>query len=369
MSSKRVPSQMTDRPSNPAHRFSEVIPRFQTLSLTSAANQAKTEYRQGEFLEELVKQRYLGRVAEDHVTFIRDSFTSLNKRIGELHKRVPIVPKRFGKTCATEEGMDAKMDDGYVNVDDDKDGDYNGDGGVVYRLTAEQEEEDEEHWRQTVTTLPKRTTITDYYVEMGYQMSSSPPKVRPEEQSSPLPRCGRSVERKPRAQKWVPRMPKNRKRPASPSPTTETLNTRTQNAETIGHMYRPEAAPTSSSVMSPPKRAKTASSPLPGPRPKRPPRCASCMRMRKLCDRKSPCGRCSGMRIAKDRQFAELQSQAKLFGFGSDVGEEGADEGTAGRVEFLMHRCDMINKMVYMEGRTSFLCLQDLHGALIPLKQ
>ncbi|KAF7875260.1 hypothetical protein EAF04_002432 [Stromatinia cepivora] len=308
-SSSRIPDQTTDQPSNPIHRLSEVVPRFQSLKLSSAANQAKTEDRRGQLLEQLVKQKYAGEVAEGNISFIRNSFTSFNDRIKELHKGVPIAPKKWGKDLVIENDADAEMDDEMeVEVDDDKDGDYNSDGGTSSRrLTAEEEEEDEEHWRQTVTALPQHTTITNYYVEMGYQMAPAPPKEELEEQSPQLPLGGHSVQCKPKAKKWVPRMPMN-KRCATSLPTNiepRFNNAPLYNTEPLGsaeNKLEPKASSSFSSLMPPPKRAKTASSPLSGPRfgPKPAPRCTSCVKMRKLCDRKSPCGRCCGMREVKE---------------------------------------------------------------------
>ncbi|KAJ8064264.1 hypothetical protein OCU04_006610 [Sclerotinia nivalis] len=312
-SSSRIPSQTTDRPSNPIHRLSEVVPRFQSLNVSSAVNQAKTEDRRGQLLEQLIKQKYAGEVAEDNISFIRDSFTSFNDRIKELHKGsgVPIAPKKWGKDLVVENDTNYEMDDEVEVEVDDKDGDYNSDGGTLpCGLTAEEEEEDEEHWRKTVTALPQHTTITNYYVEMGYQITPTPREEEFEQQSPQLPVGGNSVQHKPKAKKWEPCIPMNKKRAtSSPTNTDPQFNNAPlyntepfPNSEIIRSTSVPEASSPFSSLEPPPKRAKTASSPLSGPRfgPKPAPRCTSCMKMRKLCDRKSPCGRCSGMREFKE---------------------------------------------------------------------
>ncbi|KAI9646456.1 hypothetical protein NHQ30_004448 [Ciborinia camelliae] len=335
MSSKQVLDQMTDRPSNPIHRLSEVLPRFEALRVASAVNHKKTEYRQGELLENLVKQKYPGNDADECIKSIRDNFASYNKRIRELHKRGPVA------TATGDE--DAEM---VVDANDDKDGNYNGDGGAnSHRLTAEQEKEDEEHWNRTVNALPKRLTITDYYVEMGYQMGPFTPKEglkeEPQEELEeesdeyilPLSRVARLAQPKHRVQKWTPvdrqkmdfidalqpsntstqsndaKPPKARAKKWAPSVrkkmellvasqapnSTPSFNAAPPfNNETINPMHGAQVSSASSPLMPPPpKRFRAEPSPSrPRHGPKKAPRCNTCMRMRKLCDRKTPCGRC-----------------------------------------------------------------------------
>lgn len=305
-SSNHMPDLTANHPSNAIHRLSDVVPSFHTLALSSAANQAKTEHRRGELLEELVKQKYTGDAVEEHIKYIRDSFSGFNKRISELHKGAKITSKRWGKDLATEDDADIDEDDEMEDEvdDDDKDGDYNGDRGISKPLTAEQEEEDEEHWRQTVAAIPKDTTITNYYVEMGYQMAPSPPKEEPEIQNQPVSRSERSTQRNSRrnasAKPWIPSLPKNKKRLASPLPIIESpaINVPLDSIEVTDKMDGLVSTADPSSLMpAAPKRAKVTSSSVSLPRfgPKRSPRCSSCMRMKKQCDRKSPCGRCAGM--------------------------------------------------------------------------
>ncbi|EDN98394.1 predicted protein [Sclerotinia sclerotiorum 1980 UF-70] len=281
-SSSRTFSQTTDRPSNPIHRLSEVVPRFHSLNFSSAANQAKAEDRRGQLLEQLIKQKYEGKVAEENISFIRDSFTSFNDKIKELHKDtgVPIASKKWGKDLVVENGTNSEVDEMEDEVDDDKYGNYNSDGGTVFRrLTTQEEEEDEEHWRKTVTALPQHMTITSYYVEMGYQMAPTPRVKEIEEQNPQLPSGETSVQGKPKDKKWVPRMPNN-KRPATPSPAkTNSKSNKAQlyNTEAFPNteiIARIEASSPLSSLKPPPKRTKTASSPLSGLRfgPKPPPR-------------------------------------------------------------------------------------------------
>ncbi|KAA8573248.1 hypothetical protein EYC84_003742 [Monilinia fructicola] len=186
--------QMThhrNRPRHSIHRLSELVPRLEALRAASAVCQAKTEYRQGDYLEELTKRRYMGEVAEDKVEHIRNSFATLNERISQLHQPVPSTRKISGKEPAIVDGgnAEAEKDKEIVEVDDEKDENYNGDGGVRYRrLTAEEEKEDEQHWRQTVNALPKDTRMTEYYVEMGYQMGPALSSQREtEKQDSPAP--------------------------------------------------------------------------------------------------------------------------------------------------------------------------------------
>ncbi|KAM0137309.1 hypothetical protein ACHAP3_004115 [Botrytis cinerea] len=310
-SSSRTPGQPTGRPSNAIRRLPEVVSGFQSLNSSSAANQAKTEYRRGEFLEQLVTQKYPAAVAEEHIQFIRDSFTSFNERVRKRHMAVPIAPKRRGrkvKNADIDNGMSAETDgEMAMVVDDDKDSDYNEDRGAVScQLTAEQEAEDEEHWRQSVNDLPKDTSMTKYFVEMGYQMPSSLPeegfKVQ-DQQESTLPR------RKILSKKWVPRPIKNNKRASLPPPNADQRfeypsphNTaQEQKVDTTSNLPVSVAPSLFNPSVPSSKRAKTAS--LSSTRshsgPKLPPRCASCVQMKKNCDRKTPCGRCSGMREYK----------------------------------------------------------------------
>ncbi|TGO47360.1 hypothetical protein BCON_0281g00050 [Botryotinia convoluta] len=310
--SSRMPGQPTDQPSNAIHRLSEVVPRFQSLTASSAANQAKTEYRRGEFLEQLVSQKYPTVVAEEHIQFIRDSFTSFNNQIRKLHASVPRVPKRRRRSARNgniDNGMSAEMDgETAMDVDDENDSDYNGDDGANSpQLTAEQEAEDEEHWHQAINALPKDTTMTKYFIEMGYQMPPSPPKEESKVQDQQELRLPK---RKTHSKKWVPSLTKNNKRASLPPPNTEQLfnnpslhNTVSeQNVDTTGNLVSGSLEQSHSSPSMPsPKRAKTAS--LSSGRshfgPKQPPRCASCVQMKKNCDRQTPCGRCSSMREYK----------------------------------------------------------------------
>ncbi|KAF5875749.1 uncharacterized protein Bfra_011512ia [Botrytis fragariae] len=310
-SSSRMPSQPTDQPSNAIHRLSEVLPRFESLTASSAANQAKTEYRRGEFLEQLVSQKYPAVVAEEHIQFIRDSFTSFNDQIKKLHTDVPRVIQRLRRSARignidndTNAETDGEM---AMDVDDRKDSDYNEDCGVIsHQLTAEEEAEDEERWLQAVNALPKETTMTKYFIEMGYQMPPSPPKEESkvqDQQELQLPR------RKTHSKKWVPSLIKNNKRASLPPACTEQRfddaslhNTvPNQNADKTGNLAWPREPSHSSSSMPPLKRAKTvfSSSGRSNFGAKQPPRCASCVQMKKNCDRKTPCGRCSSMRDYK----------------------------------------------------------------------
>ncbi|TGO21046.1 hypothetical protein BPAE_0246g00120 [Botrytis paeoniae] len=307
-SSSRMPGQPTDQPSNAIHRLSEVVPRFQSLTASSAANQAKTEYRRGEFLEQLVSQKYPAVVAEEHIQFIRDSFTSFNDQIRKLHTDVPRIPQRRRRSARNgniDNGMSAEMDgEMAMDVDDKKDSDYNEDGGVMsHQLTAEQEAEDEERWIQAVNALPKETTMTKYFIEMGYQMPPSPRKEESKVQDQQELRLPR---RKIHSKKWVTSLIKNNKR-ASPQPPITgqrfddaSLHNTVPNqiADTTGNLAWPGEPSHSSLSMPPPKRAKTASSSSGRSHfgPKQSPRCASCVQMKKNCDRKTPCGRCSSMR-------------------------------------------------------------------------
>ncbi|KAF7909200.1 uncharacterized protein EAE98_012279 [Botrytis deweyae] len=313
-SSRRAPVQPTDEPSNAIHRLSDVVPQFQSLTASSAANQAKTEYRRGEFLEQLVSQKYPTVIAEENIQFIRDSFTSFNEQLEKLHRGVPLVPtvlRRSARNINVNNGMSAKMDGEMamdVDVDDDKDRDYSEDGGTDSpQLTAEQEAEDEEHWHQAVDALSIDTTMTNYFVEMGYQMPPSPPKEESKVQGQEELRLHK---RKAHSKKWVPSLNKNNKRTSMPPPDTEqmfhNLSIRNtvpeQNVDTTGNLVGGSLEPSlSSPSMPPPKRAKTASSSSARSRfgPKQPPRCASCVQMKKNCDRQTPCGRCSGMRDYK----------------------------------------------------------------------
>lgn len=311
-SSRRTPGQPTHQPSNAVHRLSEVVPRFQSLTASSAANQAKTEYRRGEFLEQLVSQKYPTVVAEEHIQFIRDSFTGLNEQLKKLHTGVPTVPqilRRSARISNVDNGMSAEMNEEMaMGVDDDKDRDYNEDGGATSsQFTAEQEAEDEEHWRQAVDALSVDTTMTKYFVEMGYQAPPSPPKEESKVQEQEEPRLPK---RKAHSKKWVPSLNKNTKRASLPPPNTEQLfhnlslhNTvPEQNVNTTGTLVgRSLDSSLSSPSMPPAKRAKTESSSSARSdfRLKQPPRCASCVQMKKNCDRRTPCGRCSGMREFK----------------------------------------------------------------------
>ncbi|TEY45832.1 hypothetical protein BOTCAL_0327g00120 [Botryotinia calthae] len=310
-SSSRTLGQPTGQPSNAIHRISEVVSGFQSLNSSSAANQAKTEYRRGEFLEQLVTQKYPAAVAEEHIQFIRDSFTSFNERIRELHMDVPEVPKRRGKKVKNDNidnSMSAETDGEKAMVaDDDKDSDYNEDGGAASpQLTAEQEAEDEEHWRQEVNALTKDTNMTKYFVEMGYQMPSSLPKEGlkvQDQQENLVPR------RKSLSKRWVPRLINNNKRASLPPPNigqrfeyaSPHNNAQEQEVDTTRNLPGSVVPSLSNPSIPPSKRAKTASlsSTRPHSGPKLPPRCASCVQMKKNCDRKTPCGRCSGMRDYK----------------------------------------------------------------------
>ncbi|CAD6439255.1 2cbd070a-8f88-4ea4-bd5c-c94f803482bd [Sclerotinia trifoliorum] len=295
-SSSRTTCHTTDRPSNPVHRLSEVVPRFQTLNFSSAVNQAKTEDRRGQLLEQLIKQRYEGQIAEENISFIRDSFTSFNDKIKELHKGTGVRAgsKKWGKDLVFENGTNSEVDDEMeAKVDDVEYGDNNSNGGTVFsRLTTQEEEDDEEHWRKTVTALPQHTTITSYYVEMGYQMAPASREGKSEEHSPQLPLGENSIQAKPKAKKWVPRMSTNR-RPATRLP--KNINSKFNNAQ----LYNTEPFTNTRIIRNTSKTE--VSSPLSRPRfgPKLPPRCSSCLMMRKLCDRKSPCGRCSAMREVK----------------------------------------------------------------------
>ncbi|KAF7885345.1 uncharacterized protein EAF01_011410 [Botrytis porri] len=310
-SSSRMPSQPTDQPSNAIHRLSEALPRFESLTASSAANQAETEYRRGEFLEQLVSQKYPTVVAEEHIQFIRDSFTSFNDQLRKLHMGVPTVPHKLRRSTRNgniNNAMSAKMDgEMAMDVDDHKDGDYNEDSGATSsRLTAEQEAEDEEHWLQAVNSIPKDTTMTEYFVEMGYQMPPSPPreelKVQDQQELRPL-KC------QPHSKKWVPSLIKNNKHASLPPTNPEQLLNNAplhhtapeQNVDTTHNLAGSVEQSHSSPSMPPPKRAKTlsSSSTIWQYGPKQPPRCASCVQMKKNCDRKTPCGRCSGMREYK----------------------------------------------------------------------
>ncbi|RAL64666.1 hypothetical protein DID88_001699 [Monilinia fructigena] len=199
MSSNRFYSgQMThhrNRPRHSIHRLSELAPRLEALRAASAVNQAKTECRQGDYLEELTKRRYMGEVAEEKVEHIRDSFATLNERIGQLHQP---GPRAKNKT---------------VEIDDGKDEDYNGDGGVRYRrLTAEEEQEDEQHWLQTVDALPKDTRMTEYYVEMGYQMGPALSSRRDlEKQQSPVSHSAGTARSVHPKKLFVPSIPSNQR--------------------------------------------------------------------------------------------------------------------------------------------------------------
>ncbi|KAG4027991.1 hypothetical protein MFRU_025g00570 [Monilinia fructicola] len=326
--------QMThhrNRPRHSIHRLSELVPRLEALRAASAVNQAKTECRQGDYLEELTKRRYMGEVAEDKVEHIRNSFATLNERISQLHQPVPSTRKISGKEPAIVDGgnAEAEKDKEIVEVDDEKDENYNGDGGVRYRrLTAEEEKEDEQHWRQTVNALPKDTRMTEYYVEMGYQMGPALSSQREtEKQDSPAPHSKDSSISSPPEKKVVSpignderavRLLSEPSRPTSllkirigtPSRDTpqfdwslhgtSTKRPSVSSPDQINQMQEFEASEASSSTLAPPpaKRRKSAYTPLSGPRfgPKIAPRCETCMRMRKLCDRKSPCGRCSSLR-------------------------------------------------------------------------
>ncbi|KAF7957278.1 hypothetical protein EAE96_002865 [Botrytis aclada] len=302
--SSRMPDRPTDQPSNARRRLSEVLPQFQALNSSSAANQAKTECRRGEFLEHLVTQKYPTAVAEEHIQFIRDSFTGFNKEIGKLHTGVTRVSRREGryvKNVGFDNGMSA------VDVDDHKDSNYNGDGEATStQLTAEQEAEDDEHWLQVVNALPKDTTMTEYFIEMGYQLPPSPPKEElkiQDQQEILLPR------RRTQSKRWVPSHIKNNKRASLPSPSTaqpfdnaslhNTVPER--NVDTTGNLARLVEPSNSRPSMPPLKRAKTLSSSSGRShfRPKQPPRCASCVQMKKNCDRQIPRGRCSSMREHK----------------------------------------------------------------------
>ncbi|TGO40565.1 hypothetical protein BHYA_0035g00390 [Botrytis hyacinthi] len=311
-SSRRTPGQPTDQPSNAIHRLSEVVTRFESLTASSAANQAKTEYRRGEFLEQLVGQKYPAVVAEEHIRFIRDSFTSFNDQIKKLHTGVPLVPqilRRSARHSNIDNGMSAEMGgEMAMDVDDDEDRDYNEDGGAASpQLTAEQEAEDEEHWRQAVNALSIDTTMTKYFVEMGYQAPHSPSKEESKVQGQEELRLPK---RKSHSKKWVPSLNKNNKRALLPPPNTEQLfhnlslhsTAPEQNINTTGNLVGGSIEPSfSSPSMPPPKRAKTVSSSSSRSdfRLKQPPRCASCVQMKKNCDRRTPCGRCSGMRNHK----------------------------------------------------------------------
>ncbi|QSZ35775.1 hypothetical protein DSL72_006897 [Monilinia vaccinii-corymbosi] len=355
MSSQRLHHDgMPDQPSNPIHRLSELVPRLEALRAASALNQAKTEQRRGEYLEELAKLKYKGLVAEEKVEFIRNSFASLNDRIGELHQTAPRARKGFKKranavaaavvvddddSAEMEEGMDISA------VDDEEDGNYKGDGGGRYRrLTVEEEEDDERHWQQTLKALQKETTVAEYYIEMGYQMgSASQPKEQPKEQPgkqpSPKPHSegesrlrflaelaisladGQGIPGEkhggppppPRSAPYsgprdppprtVPPPTRNRRSKSTVSPFNNELPRKAgswPNTKTTRSTHVPKATPASpDELASPPsKRRKSYYIPLSGPRfgPKIAPRCQTCMRMRKLCDRKSPCGRCSSSR-------------------------------------------------------------------------
>ncbi|TGO11831.1 hypothetical protein BTUL_0100g00080 [Botrytis tulipae] len=287
-SSRRTPGQPTDQPSNAIHRLSEVVPRFQSLTASSAANQAKTEYRRGEFLEQLVRQKYPAVVAEEHIQFIRDSFTSFNEKLKKLHTGVTIVHqglRRSARHANTDNGISAEMnEDMALDVDDDKDKGYNEDGGAASsQLTAEQEAEDEEHWRQAVNAHSIDTTMSNYFVEMGYQAPHSPPKEESEVQDQEELRLPK---RKAHSKKWVPSLTKNNKRASLPPPNTEQLfhnlslhNTAPeQNVATTGTLVGGSLESSlSSPSMPPPKRAKTESSSSARSdfRLKQPPRCAS----------------------------------------------------------------------------------------------
>ncbi|THV55463.1 hypothetical protein BGAL_0008g00500 [Botrytis galanthina] len=311
-SSRRTPGQPTDQPSNAIHRLSEVVPRFQSLTASSAANQAKTEYRRGEFLEQLVSQKYPTVVAEEHIQFIRDSFTGFNEELKKLHTGVPTVPqilRRSARISNVDNGICAETNEEMaMGVDDDKDRDYNEDGGATSsQLTAEQEADDEEHWRQAVNSHSIDTTMTKYFVEMGYQAPPSPPKEESKVQEQEEPRLPK---RKAHSKKWVPSLNKNNKRASLQPPNTEQLfhnlslhNTvPEQNVDTTGNLVgRSLESSLSSPSMPPAKRAKmeSSSSARSDFRLKQPPRCASCVQMKKNCDRRTPCGRCSGMREFK----------------------------------------------------------------------
>ncbi|KAB8289988.1 hypothetical protein EYC80_010315 [Monilinia laxa] len=335
MSSNRFYSgQMTrhrNRPRHSIHRLSELVPRLEALRASSAVNQAKTECRQEDYLEELTRRRYMGEVAEEKVEHIRDSFATLNERIGQLHEPGPRTKNISGKEPAIVDDGDSEQEEGIkiVEIDDEKDEDYNGDGGVrCRRLTVEEEQEDEQHWRQTVDALPKDTRMTEYYVEMGYQMGPAlSSRGESEKQQSPVPHSGGSARTVRPKKLFVPSIPSDQRdvhllpeptkptsllririgTPSRDNPSldrslhgTSIKHSSVSSTDPINQIYGSEASEASSSTLapSPAKRHKSSYVPLSGPRfgPKIAPRCETCMRMRKLCDRRSPCGRCSSLR-------------------------------------------------------------------------
>ena len=136
------------------------------------------------------------------------SFAKLNNRIGVLHKTVLMPRKQSGKACAAENDMEAN---------------YNGNGGGHDNgLTENEEQEDAEHWQQILAALPQNQTITDYYVEIGYQMPAPTPISQAEERSNSFPDHVPSTQSKSRAKKWVPRLANAKKR-AAPPPLTPTF--------------------------------------------------------------------------------------------------------------------------------------------------